>query len=388
MDTQILDTILLTVSEACAGNGSIQGYATSLFGILIAIDFIVAILLNLLSFGGGQNFIGQVITKVLTYGFWLWIIQSWGSLCNVIIDSLSIAGTSFGSLPADVLKHPSDLIDMGIDKAGPLWDFIIAQTSWTSILGSLGIYLLAFLGVVGIFIGFALIAIQVFVTYVEFYIASALMLLFIPFATNKYTERFAQNCIGGVISSGVKLMFMGAIISLAGPMMESIELTTNAKPTWANVACVSIVPWAIAFLSWQAPSMAAGFMSGGPALSAGTLASNAMGAASVGTSSAGLAGKGVAAAATGGAVAGAALAKGGSALAGAAAAGVQGRGENTTPLGGALKGMGNFAVNGAKAMANVAGAIAGQGMSGLASSYNQGKKSGSQGVFGDFKPKN
>lgn len=388
MDTQILDTILLTVSEACAGNGSIQGYATSLFGILIAIDFIVAILLNLLSFGGGQNFIGQVITKVLTYGFWLWIIQSWGSLCNVIIDSLSIAGTSFGSVPADVLKHPSALIDMGIGKAGPLWDFIIAQTSWTSILGSLGIYLLAFVGVLGIFTGFALIAVQVFVTYVEFYIASTLMLLFIPFATNKYTERFAQNCIGGVISSGVKLMFMGSIISLSVPMMYDLELTTHANPTWETVACVSIVPWAIAFLSWQAPSMAAGFMSGGPALSAGTLASNAMGAASAGTSTAGAAGKGVVAAATGGAAAGAMLAKSGAALAGAAKSGIVGKGDNRTPLGGALRGMGNFVANGTKAMASVAGAIAGQGMSGLASSYNQGKKSGSQGVFGDFKPKN
>lgn len=385
MDTQILDTILLTVSEACAGNGSIQGYATSLFGILIAIDFIVAILLNLLSFGGGQNFIGQVITKVLTYGFWLWIIQSWGSLCNVIIDSLSIAGTSFGSLPADVLKHPSDLIDMGIDKAGPLWDFIIAQTSWTSILGSLGIYLLALLGVVGIFTGFALIAIQVFVTYVEFYIASALMLLFIPFATNKYTERFAQNCIGGVISSGVKLMFMGAIISLAGPMIGTIELTTHANPTWETVACVSIVPWAIAFLSWQAPSMAAGFMSGGPALSAGTLASNAMGAASAGTSTAGAAGKVVAAAATGGAAAGAMLAKSGAALAGAAKSGIAGKGDNRTPLGGALRGMGNFVANGAKAMSSVAG---GQVKSGLSKSYNLGQQAGSKGIFGDFTPKN
>ena len=114
MDTKILDTILLTVSEACTGNGSIQGYATSLFGILIAIDFIVAILLNLLSFGGGQNFIGQVITKILTYGFWLWIIQSWGTLCNVVVNSLSIAGTSFGSLQADVLKHPSELIDLSL----------------------------------------------------------------------------------------------------------------------------------------------------------------------------------------------------------------------------------------------------------------------------------
>lgn len=384
MDTQILDKILLTVSETCAGNGSIEGYAKSLFGLLITMDFVVSILLNLLSFGGGQNFISQTITKVLSYGFWLWIIQSWGSLCNAIVNSLTMAGTSFGNLPADVLKHPSNLIDMGIDKAGPLWNFIIAQTSWTNIVGSLGIYLLAFIGAVGIFTGFALIAIQVFITYIEFYISSALMLLFIPFATNKYTEKFAQNCIGGVISCGVKLMFMGAIISLAGPMMASLELSTDATPSWETVACMSIVPWAIAFLAWQAPSMAAGFMSGGPALSAATMASNASAAGSAAAGGISSAAKGVMGAAVGGAAAATMGAKAASALAGAAVGGAKGVDEHTMPLSGAIRGMGNFATNAGKAMYQSG---ANSVSSGLKSSYNVGKSAGERGIFGDFSNK-
>lgn len=360
MDTQILDTILLTISNACAGNGTIQGYATSLFGILITIDFVISILLNLLSFGGGQNFIGQVITKILSYGFWLWIIQSWGTLCNAVVNSLTEAGTSFGALEADVLKHPSTLIDIGIEKSFPLWDYITKQTTMTGIIGSLGIYLLAFLGAVGIFLGFAMIAFQVFITFIEFYIASALMLLFIPFATNKYTERFAQNCIGGVFSTGVKLMFMGAIISLSGPMMSAIQTNFDTAPTWENIAGVAIVPWAIAFLAWQAPSMAAGFMSGGPALSAATLASNstmtaasAFSGAKAGASSVGSAASGTAG------------------LAGAAVAGASSVNENTTPSKGALQGMGNFALQKT-------------GLQNIQNRYKAGADAGTTGAFGNF----
>ena len=50
-NTQILDTLLEAIINACTGNGSLEGYARSLFGYLIAIDFVLAILFNLLSFG-------------------------------------------------------------------------------------------------------------------------------------------------------------------------------------------------------------------------------------------------------------------------------------------------------------------------------------------------
>lgn len=39
-NTQILDTLLEAIINACTGNGSLEGYARSLFGYLIAIDFV------------------------------------------------------------------------------------------------------------------------------------------------------------------------------------------------------------------------------------------------------------------------------------------------------------------------------------------------------------
>ena len=340
MDTAILDNMLNAVATACAGNGTIYGYAKSLFGLLIAIDFVTVVLMNLLSFGGGQSFISMTISKVMAYGFWLWIIQNWGSLCNAIVNSLTTAATSFGSFPADVLKHPSMLIDLGYDKAVPYFNYLTADTSWTNIVAKLGVYFLTFICACGLWLAFAMIAFQVFITYVEFYICSALMLLFLPFATNKYTERFAQNCIGGVFSHGVKLMFLGAIISLSGPMINALNTNFTGTPTWDHLFSSLLAPWAIAFLCWQAPSMAAGFMSGGPALSAATATSNMM-------ATGGMAAAGMVAAAKGAVGATASAAKAGSTLAGAAMSGIiSGAGDGS--VGSAAGGVGTYAAGRAK----------------------------------------
>lgn len=343
MDSSILDTMLNAVATACAGNGTIYGYAKSLFGYLIAIDFVTVVLMNLLSFGGGQSFISMTVSKVMAYGFWLWIIQNWGYFCNVVVHSLTTAATSFGSLPADVLKRPSQLIDIGFESAFPFFDYLTQDTSWTNIVAKFGIYFMTFICAWGLIIAFALIAFQVFVTYIEFYVCSALMLLFLPFATNKYTERFAQNCIGGVFSHGVKLMFLGAIISLSGPMIDSLNTNFTGTPTWDHLFSCLLAPWAICFLCWQAPSMAAGFMSGGPVLSAATMGSNAIGGAN--TAMSGLRTGMAIGAATVGAVAGAA--KAASTVAGAVGAGLQG-GAGDGSVGSAAGGVGTYAGSRAK----------------------------------------
>ena len=187
---------------------------------------------------------------------------------------------SLGSMGAEALMHPSKVIDLGYYLAEPYFNYLTSFTSWTTIVESLGVYILAFLGAVAICLGFIILAFQIFITYVEFYISSALMLIFLPFGSNKFTSRFAENALGGVIAHGVKLMFLGAILSITAPVLNQLNTEFGSTPSWQNIASATIAPFALAFLSWQAPSMAAGFMSGGPSLTASTMATNATGAGS------------------------------------------------------------------------------------------------------------
>lgn len=340
----VLDNLLgMVAANASAAMGSISGLVQTTFFLLIAIDFVLAVLLNL----GDTDHIKQLIGKIFRYGFFLWLIGNWGTLLNAVVDSLSTAGASMGGYSVAALQHPSQIINAGYQQAEPFYRYLTSEqfTSMTGFFGSIGLWLMACFGGFGIWLAFAILALQCFITYVEFYIASALVLVFIPWGVNKHTSFVAEKAIGAVISFGTKLMVLSAILGLSYPIVQASMYQFDGKPTWDGILGALVGPWAVTFLAWQAPSMAAGIMTGAPSLSAGTVAGAAMAGAAGGAAGATML-SGITHAT--GAAAGAGL-KGASSLAGAAVGGAQ-RAAATSDLGaaaGAMKGMGNFA--GAKA---------------------------------------
>lgn len=365
----VLDNLLSTVASMAAGaTGSIAGMVQTTFFLLIAIDFVAAILLNL----GDTDHIKQLISKILRYGFWMWIIGNWGMLLNAVTNSLSAAGATMGGLDFGALQHPSQILDAGLQQAEPFYNYITSDqfTSMTGFFGSIGLWLMACFGGFAIWLAFAVLALQCFITYVEFYIASALVLVFIPFGVSKHTSFMAEKAIGAVISFGTKLMVLSAILGLSYPLIKASMYSFNGNPTWDGILGAIVGPWALTFLGWQAPAMAAGIMTGAPSLSAGTVAGAAMAGAAGGsagvTAATGMAGSAGAAASAG--------FKGGSAVYGAAVGGTQ-KAAATSDLGaaaGAMKGMASFA--GAKAKGMYQGAT-----QGMRDSFSSAKETASGG---------
>lgn len=362
----VLDNLLVMVAaNASAAMGSISGLVQTTFFLLIAIDFVLAVLLNL----GDTDHIKQLIGKIFRYGFFLWLIGNWGTLLNAVVDSLSTAGASMGGYSVAALQHPSQIINAGYQQAEPFYRYLTSEqfTSMTGFFGSIGLWLMACFGGFGIWLAFAILALQCFITYVEFYIASALVLVFIPWGVNKHTSFVAEKAIGAVISFGTKLMVLSAILGLSYPIVQASMYQFDGKPTWDGILGALVGPWAVTFLAWQAPSMAAGIMTGAPSLSAGTVAGAAMAGAAGGAAGATMASSITHAT---GAAAGAGL-KGASSLAGAAVGGAQ-RAAATSDLGaaaGAMKGMGNFAGAKAKGAYNSA-------TQGMRDSYGSAKEAG------------
>ena len=83
---QIFDKILQAIVNTCIGSGVGSGemlgrsldasaffYSKGLFYCLMSIDFVVAILLGLIAFEGGPNFITLFMNKIFKYGFWMFI---------------------------------------------------------------------------------------------------------------------------------------------------------------------------------------------------------------------------------------------------------------------------------------------------------------------------
>lgn len=371
MDTGILDTMLATIAGYTTGSsGTITGYATSLYGILILLDFILAVLLNI----GETDHIKQLVRKVLFYGFWIWIIREWGTLCDALLDSLMITGAAIGGVGASVLKTPSLLIDKGLAIAEPYLTYA-SEMSWLEITASPLNWLMVMIGYAGVVLAFAILALQIFITYVEFYIASALLLIFIPWGSFKYTSFVAEKAIGAVISYGTKLMMLGAVYGLSTGIINSMTINFNGEPEPGTVLASMLGPFALCLLCWQAPGMAAGLMTGAPTLSAGTAAGTAV-AGFAGAAAGGSAGAGIGSMAMS---TGSSAARAGAALAGAATAGSTAGGPGAGGAAGAMSGAAGFAASAFKSAAsNATQGVRGAFASGQASvAASGGSSSGS-----------
>ena len=196
-------------------------------------------------------------------------VESWTPLLNQVLDGFVWAGfTAGGSTPAagaSLMKDPSAIINRAFAITAPLEDEIHAL-NWYD-LGPLVLLGWAYIFTI---LAFFMLAIQVFITYLEFYLVAGLSLILIPFGVFKHTAFMAERALGSVISFGVKLMVLAFIIAAAGPVLSAIALP--AAPTMQQAYMVLLAALAIAFLAWHAPGIAGGMIAGGPSLTAGSAA--------------------------------------------------------------------------------------------------------------------
>ena len=337
-DVGILTSIFNEFMKAFSfGLSAISGDAVWLLGVLIVIDLILAIVLNL----SDGDHMKTLIKKTLKYGVFIGIVMHWQKIAQIVFDSFQSVGLKAGGggLSISLLSDPSALAEQGIFASAPIFGHL-SQLNTLNVLGNL--FNVIFTGLIGLLIVFCffIIGIQIFVTYLEFYIVGALALILIPFGVYKQTAFLGEKAIGAVISFGIKLMVLSFIASIAIPLVKTWALPPN--PSLKDALCLFLGSCALTFLSWQAPSVASSLLSGSPSLGAGSAAGFALagGAATVGVGMAGsAAAKG---AMSGGAAATRAAAGGAGQLAGAYGAG----------------GMGGVAQLGKTAASNAAGKLA------------------------------
>jgi type IV secretion system protein TrbL len=120
---------------------------------------------------------------------------------------------------------------------------------------------------------FLTMAIQAFLAVLEYYLITAVAGVLVPWALLPQTKFLAEKAIGAVVSAGIKLMVLAFIIAVTNPVLASIHFSgpeIKLNELWS----VLLTTGAIAFLSWHAPSLAAGLLAGSPSLAAGAVAQN------------------------------------------------------------------------------------------------------------------
>ena len=266
-DTGILTSLLNAfVGVFSAGPGLLAPTAARILFLISAIELTLAGLWWALK---GENILVGLLQKTLLIGLFAFFVLNWPTFLNAVLNGFVWVGfQAGGSSPAAgilLIKDPSSIIDQAMAITLPISDKL-SSFSWTSI-GSLILYGWAYIFTI---LAFFFLALQVFVTYLEFYIVAALTLVLVPFGVFKHTAFIAERALGTVISFGVKLMVLSFIIAAAGPVLVSITVAPN--PSLTQAYAVLLAAMAIAYLAWHAPAIAGGMISGGPSLTAGSAA--------------------------------------------------------------------------------------------------------------------
>lgn len=375
--TSNVDSILTTFSNASSGwaSKSIQ-YGEDIFGLLAAIEFAWTWVLYVLEKGGGEDDpIPILIRKIMSIGFFYWILISGPTLLGKLIDGFVYLGNNIGGLGANTttvsiggastqILDPGWIFNQGLVIATALDNAAMKQTSMWHPLTSMLICIVVGLSMLIVIAAFAMIAAQLLITLIEAFIVVGAGLVFLGFGGSRWTLPFMEKYVGYSISIGIKLFMLYLIVAFGSTLSQEWVTTANAVgsnlESYFGVALDAVI---YLFIAWKVPDFASSLMNGTPQASLGGAIQTVAGLAA--------AGAGVAAAAvTGGAsmvgaAAGVGEVAGTLGRAGMEAAGHVGQGFSAGGMPGAMSGLGDVGA----AMGGMARDAASSSVAGLSEKY-------------------
>ncbi len=375
--TGVIDNFLgVFTSYIDSGFGLLGGEVAFIATTLIVIDVTLAALFW--SWGGDDDIIARLVKKTLFVGVFAYLIGNWNNLAQIIFDSfaglgLKGSGTSFSA--ADLLR-PGKVAQTGLDAGRPLLESISDMMGyWSFFENFIQIACLMFAWVL-VLLAFFILAVQLFVTLIEFKLTTLAGFVLIPFGLFGKTAFMAERVLGNVVSSGIKVLVLAVIIGIGSTLFSQFTAGFGgATPTIDDAMAIVLAALSLLGLGIFGPGIASGLVSGGPQLGAGAAVGTGLAAGGMvlaGGAAAGMAAKGGVAALSGGAAA----VRGGAAAAGAASAaysvgslGQSGAAGVASGLGGVARAAGSAAVSPLKRAASKA-------VGSVKSSFSDGARAG------------
>ncbi|MBM6398598.1 P-type conjugative transfer protein TrbL [Ochrobactrum anthropi] len=360
--TGVIDNFLgVFTSYIDSGFGLLGGEVAFIATTLIVIDVTLAALFW--SWGADDDIIARLVKKTLFVGVFAYLIGNWNNLAQIIFDSfaglgLKGSGTSFSA--ANLLR-PGKVAQTGLDAGRPLLESISDMMGyWSFFENFIQIACLMFAWVL-VLLAFFILAVQLFVTLIEFKLTTLAGFVLIPFGLFGKTAFMAERVLGNVVSSGIKVLVLAVIIGIGSTLFSQFTAGFGGvTPTIDDAMAIVLAALSLLGLGIFGPGIASGLVSGGPQLGAGAAVGTGLAAGGMmlaGGAAAGMAAKGGAAALSGGAAA----VRGGAAAAGAASAaysvgslGQSGAAGAASGLGGVARAAGSAAVSPLKRAASKA----------------------------------
>lgn len=250
---------------------AIQTVALSIFATLATIS----IALNHMLKSDDTDHIRLLISEIIRFGFFFFIIynyqflvNAWMQGCFQLAEKIAPDGAMQSIDPSAIMKKGYELVQPVLGKISIL---DLASANFVKLLMTVISALL-------VLFAYFLVAVQVFLTYVEFYLIAAVAFALIGFAGHNKTAFLTEKAIGAVVALGLKMLVLAAVLGISQPLL--LNATLPAAASEGDMLHVFFIALSIALLAWQAPGLAMSLLSGAPSLTAASALGSAVSAIS------------------------------------------------------------------------------------------------------------
>jgi type IV secretion system protein TrbL len=278
----VIDSFTNTFSRYIdSGFGLLHGEVAWLTGILVALDMTLAGLFW--AMGGNEDIIAKLIKKTLYVGAFAFILNNFNSLSEIIFQSfagLGLEATGSAITQAQLLQ-PGQLAAVGVTAAQPLMTQVGQLSGFPDVflnLDTIAVLLLAWFVVIA---SFFILAVQLFVTLIEFKLTTLAGFVLVPFALWNKTAFLAERVLGSVISAGIKVLVLAVIIGIGSGIFGQFTPLAGTPPTINTALALMLASLALFGLGIFGPGIATGLVSGAPQLGAGAAVGTLLGAGGV-----------------------------------------------------------------------------------------------------------
>ncbi len=271
--TGVIDRFLeVFTSYIDSGFGLLGGEVGFLASTLVVIDIVLAALFW--SLAPDEDIIARLVKKTLFVGVFAYLIGNWNNLARVVFESFSGLGlkaAGSGLTAADFLR-PGRVAQVGIDAGRPILEAISGLMGYVSFFENFIQIAVLFFAWLIVLLSFFILAIQLFVTLIEFKLTTLAGFVLIPFGLFGKTAFLAERVLGNVVSSGVKVLVLAVIIGIGSTLFAQFtQGAGGAQPTIDDAMTLVLAALTLLGLGVFGPGVANGIVSGGPQLGAGAV---------------------------------------------------------------------------------------------------------------------
>ena len=282
-DVTVIDRFLNVFSTYIdSGFGLLGGEVAFLTATLVVIDMTLAGLFWAMSHASGQgdDIMGKLIKKVLYVGAFAYIIGNFNMLAGIVFRSFAGLGlvASGSTITQAEFLQPGRLAKVGIDAGAPILEQIGDMAGFPEVFVNLDPIVVLFLAWLVVVMSFFVLAIQLFITLIEFKLTTLAGFVLVPFALWNKTSFLAEKVLGNVVSSGIKVLVLAVIVGIGTGLFAEFQVVPD-EPSIDHALVVMLASLTLLALGIFGPGVATGLVSGAPQLGAGAAAGTALGVA-------------------------------------------------------------------------------------------------------------